>query len=599
MTRKPVLLHQSAESGAPEVCPPDGQSQSRNTGTYIALAGVSVAVAALLGSRKPKPPELPRLTNSESPDVDSDLLSELAKIPGWDLLFESNSSAMLVCDLSTGRILTSNHQFLELSGFDRRGNLALSDLLTGEIDKICLSEEHKLQLRTRKGGLIPVRVNRTALPLARQALTILSLSPIFPAETRINAFSALSYRLSSARTQREAIQIILNTADQFFGWDACTFDHYSAQTNLVHPVIVIDRIKGERRDVEPVVANTAPTARMRHVIKGGAQLILRRPPLKMAPDSVPMGDQSKPSASIMWVPVRSRDQVIGLLSIHSYKLGAYSSEDLHMLQALADQGAGALDRIQAEEQVRALNVHLENRVQERTAALQDAVRELEAFSYSISHDMRAPLRAMEGYTRKLLEEYPGKILDRDGTDYLSRISRGAMRLDMLIQDVLTYTNVSRCDAPLTEVNLEILLQDLIATYPDWRAPNVTIEIVSPLPKVIANEALLTQCISHLVDNALKFVSSERAPHVRISAQTIGNKVRTCIEDNGPGIAEKDHARVFRLFEKIHPTSDFAGTGVGLTIVKKAVERMNGAVGYSSELGKGSTFWFELAPPCPV
>lgn len=420
-----------------------------------------------------------------------------------------------------------------------------------------------------------------------------------PAEVRVSAFSALGHRLCSARTQREAIQIILDTADQFFGWDACTFDNYSAEKDLIEPVIVIDRVDGVRRDVEPAVKNTKPTARMRKVLEEGPQLTLRKPPVQMTEDAVPMGDRSRPSASIMWVPIRNISGVIGLLTIQSYEIEAYTSEDLELLQALADHGAGALERIQAEELVQRMNVELERRVQERTAALQEAVRELEAFSYSISHDMRAPLRAMEGYTRKLLEEYSGKTLDAEGTEYLSRISRGAMRLDMLIQDVLTYTNLARCDAPLAAVDVERLLGDLVEMYPGWRAPEVKMEIARPLPKVMANEALLTQCVSHVIDNALKFVPAERNPHVKIWAERRGMRARLWIEDNGAGIDGKDHARVFRMFERIYPTAEYSGTGVGLTIVRKAMERMNGEVGCESELGKGSKFWLELAAASPV
>jgi signal transduction histidine kinase len=258
-----------------------------------------------------------------------------------------------------------------------------------------------------------------------------------------------------------------------------------------------------------------------------------------------------------------------------------------------------LERIQAEEKIQLLNIQLEKRVEERTAALQEVVRELEAFSYSVSHDMRAPLRAMEGYTRKLLDDYPGKLLDDAGIEYLSRISRAAVRLDTLIQDVLTYTNVARGAAPLTVISIERLLQDLMATLPEWRKPQVKIEVISPMHCVVANEALLTQCVSHLVDNALKFVNADKAPRLRIWAELQGPIVRTWIEDNGPGIDPKDHSRIFRLFERIHPSTEFVGTGIGLTIVKKAVERMSGRVGFTSELGKGSKFWFELAAPTQI
>src|SRR5688572_7173044 len=140
----------------------------------------------------------------------------------------------------------------------------------------------------------------------------------FPSAEQLNAFVTLGHRLCSARTQREAIQIILDIADQFFGWDACTFDSYSEEQDRVHPIVVIDRIRGERCDFEPVVKDCAPTPRMRKTIAEGAQLILRKPPVRMEADSVPMGDRSRPSASLMCVPVRSGKRVIGLLTIQSY-----------------------------------------------------------------------------------------------------------------------------------------------------------------------------------------------------------------------------------------------------------------------------------------
>jgi signal transduction histidine kinase len=412
------------------------------------------------------------------------------------------------------------------------------------------------------------------------------------AQARLFAFSKLGHRLASARTQREAIRIILDTADTFFGWDACTFDSYSAAEDLVGAVIVVDRINGERVDVEPIVKNQKPTRRMRQVIDEGPTLILRKPPIQMPADAVPMGDQSRPSASIMYVPVRSGDQVIGLLSIQSYTVSAYTAEDLELLQALADHGAGALERIQAEEKIKDLNRDLESRIAERTAALVATVGELEAFSYSVSHDMRAPLRAMHGYAQILLEQYPSKILDATAEDYLSRIARAAARMDLLIQDVLNYTKVLRGHVTVEPVDVRRLLEDTLETYPDWRPP-ACIEIATPFPKVTGNEALLMQCVSNLVSNAMKFVERDTTPHVKIRAETIDRDVRIWFEDNGIGIAPRDHSRIFRMFERIHPASEFEGTGIGLTIVRKAIERLKGQVGFESTPGQGSKFWIQL------
>jgi len=233
---------------------------------------------------------------------------------------------------------------------------------------------------------------------------------------------------------------------------------------------------------------------------------------------------------------------------------------------------------------------LEALVSERTSALRETVGELEAFSYSVSHDMRAPLRAMQGYANMLTEGYAGKRLDARAGDYLQRISRAALRLDHLILDVLSYTKVLRAEAPMARVNLARLARDLIETQSPAGRPRAEILIEGVLPPVLGNEALLTQCISNLLSNALKFVAPGTIPCVRIWAETSQAKVRVWFEDNGIGIAPENHDRIFRMFERIHPASQYEGTGIGLTIVRKAVERMGAQLGLHSDLGKGSKFW---------
>jgi PAS domain S-box-containing protein len=233
---------------------------------------------------------------------------------------------------------------------------------------------------------------------------------------------------------------------------------------------------------------------------------------------------------------------------------------------------------------------LENRVNERTAALRETVRELEAFSYTVSHDMRAPLRAMQGYAEQIALD---KSLGDTAREYLHRISRAALRLDHLIEDVLSYTKVLRDEAPMGRVDLDRLAKDIIETQPA-RPTGAEIQIEGTLPAVFGNEALLTQCISNLLGNGLKFVSPGTLPRVHIRAEAAGAAWRIWFEDNGIGIAPENQARVFRMFERIHPASQYEGTGIGLTIVRKAVERMGAQLGFESELGKGSKFWILLA-----
>jgi len=232
-------------------------------------------------------------------------------------------------------------------------------------------------------------------------------------------------------------------------------------------------------------------------------------------------------------------------------------------------------------------------VNQRTSELRETVSELEAFSYSVSHDMRAPLRAMQGYAKVIMEGYAGKTLDATGADYLQRISRAALRLDHLIQDVLSYTKVLRSEAPMVRVDLDRLTSDIIETQPSAQRPGAEILIEGTLPPVFGNEALLTQCISNLLSNALKFVSPGTIPRVRIRAKKTSAGVRVTFEDNGIGISRINHTRIFRMFERIHPASQYEGTGIGLTIVRKAVERMGAQVGLLSAIGKGSKFWILL------
>jgi signal transduction histidine kinase len=238
-------------------------------------------------------------------------------------------------------------------------------------------------------------------------------------------------------------------------------------------------------------------------------------------------------------------------------------------------------------------LELEQVVTDRTAELRDTIGELQGFSYSVSHDMRAPLRAMQSFAQFLVDEYSDK-LDEQGVNYLQQIMRSAVRLDRLIQDVLSYTRILHAKLPLDRVDLDRLVRDIVETLPNGQLLKPEIQIQGTLPKVIGNQALLAQCVSNLLSNGAKFVSPGTTPHVEISAEVIGDtSIRVWFKDNGIGIAPENHNRIFRLFERIHPATQYEGTGIGLTIVRKAIERMDAQVGFESDLGKGSNFWIQL------
>jgi PAS domain S-box-containing protein len=238
-------------------------------------------------------------------------------------------------------------------------------------------------------------------------------------------------------------------------------------------------------------------------------------------------------------------------------------------------------------------IELEQVVAERTTELRKTIGELEGFSYSVSHDMRAPLRAMQSFAQFLVDEYSGK-LDAQGVDYLQRIMRSAVRLDRLIQDVLSYTKILHANLPLERVDLDRLVRDMVETFPNGQPIKPEIRIQGTLPHVMGNEALLAQCVSNLLSNGAKFVAPGTTPRLEVSAETMKDaSVRVWFKDNGIGIAPENHERIFRLFERIQPATEYEGTGIGLSIVRKAAERMGAQVGFDSELGQGTRFWIHL------
>lgn len=234
---------------------------------------------------------------------------------------------------------------------------------------------------------------------------------------------------------------------------------------------------------------------------------------------------------------------------------------------------------------------LEALVHQRTAQLRESVAHLEHFSYTLTHDMRAPLRAMQGYAHMLMEEHAANI-DAQGLDYLRRIMSAAGRMDHLIIDALNYSKVVKTELPLTPVETGPLLRGLVESYPEFQPPGARIELIEPLPVVLGNVSGLTQCFSNLLTNAVKFVRPGEQPRVRVWSEDRGDRVCLWVEDNGIGIAPLYRERIFLMFERLDPA--YEGTGVGLALVRKVTERMRGHVGVESAPEGGSRFWLELA-----
>jgi hypothetical protein len=235
---------------------------------------------------------------------------------------------------------------------------------------------------------------------------------------------------------------------------------------------------------------------------------------------------------------------------------------------------------------------LERTVAERTAHLRATIGELERFSYSLSHDMRAPLRAIHSFIQIVLDE-AGARLGEQERDYLEKSVKAARRLDRLIQDVLSYSKVARDAIELQPIDVMAVVRQIIDERPEFQPPVSEIDIECVTPFAMGHEAYLTQIATNLLDNAVKFVASGVRPKIRITCDTRGDHVRICFDDNGIGIAPDAREKIFGMFQRMHSEAEYEGTGIGLAIARKAAERMNGTIGVESSERGGSRFWIEL------
>jgi PAS domain S-box-containing protein len=290
--------------------------------------------------------------------------------------------------------------------------------------------------------------------------------------------------------------------------------------------------------------------------------------------------------SLVFLPVTYEGRLLGKFMIYYNVPHRFTPEELRPAQTIVTQVAFAVER-------RRTGENLERMVGERTASLREAIAQMEEFSYSVSHDLRAPVRAMQCYAEVLMEDY-GATLDEHAKKYLDRIIQGGLRMDRLIQDILTYSRLSRREIKLQPILLDKLTREIASQYLDTggsTTPEIFVD--GTLLSVIGHEASLSQAISNLLNNAIKFVAPGTKPKVQVRTERRNGDVRLWVEDNGIGIKPEYQHRLFSVFERVHPEKNYEGTGIGLAIVRKAAERMGGKAGVESDGINGSRFWIQL------
>lgn len=290
-------------------------------------------------------------------------------------------------------------------------------------------------------------------------------------------------------------------------------------------------------------------------------------------------------------PIRVDGRLLGVLSLLARRMGAFDEELGAVVLEVADQLAVALVQADLREELARHAEELERRGAERTAELAERNVQLEAFSAAVAHDLRAPLRAISGFGRALLQD---ATLPAEARRDVERIVAAAARLDHLIDELLTYSRLSVQAIPRTPVRLDDAVQAALEQVADdVERQSAEIEVVGPLPSVLGHRSTLIEVIANLLGNAVKFVAPGTRPRVRVSAEVREGRVRLSVADNGIGIPPQERERIFEPLVRLHGRETYTGTGIGLAIVRMGVERMGGRVGVEDRPGGGSTFWVEL------
>ncbi len=280
--------------------------------------------------------------------------------------------------------------------------------------------------------------------------------------------------------------------------------------------------------------------------------------------------------------------------------GAFLKEERELMAEITERLGRIIERKRAKEALQKMNLTLEKRVEERTRQLEDMIDELKSFSYSVSHDLRSPLRAVNGFAQILYEAYADKF-DEDGRHYLEVVRDEAVRMGQLIDDLLVFSKLSRQDIQAGEISVNELMAEVIKNlqFSEDGIEKIRFEMNPNLPPCIGDLSMLRQVWTNLLSNAVKYSGCKQTPVVEAGFHTDDkNRVVYFVRDNGAGFNMRYYDKLFGVFQRLHSPDDFPGTGIGLAIVRRIVKRHGGRIWAESEVGKGTTFYFHLSSQPP-
>lgn len=295
--------------------------------------------------------------------------------------------------------------------------------------------------------------------------------------------------------------------------------------------------------------------------------------------------QSTYVKSLVMVPVTEKE-VIGAIGIYFKNRYLPTDAEVNLLQTLADAAATAIGNIW-------LYNELEDRVNERTRQLLAVNKELETFTYSVSHDLKAPLRGIDGYSKLLVDLY-GDQMNDEAKHFIGIIRNSTLHMNRLIDDLLSYSRLERSHFRVEKIDVTNFLQSILNTYRhELEEAGIVVETLIPEIELVADSTGLSVILRNFIENAIKFTRNNPAPNIQIKLSENQDSCVISVKDNGIGFDMKYHSRIFEIFQRLHRAEDFPGTGIGLALVSKAVGRMGGKTWASSTPGEGATFFVEI------
>ena len=432
---------------------------------------------------------------------------------------------------------------------------------------------YELKLRRRDGSTVDVETQISIIEWGEKPSSLVFSRDITERklfEAKLDAIHKHAVKINKIENPEELVKSTIEILKRELGFDIVEFGFVEGDS------VSYTTINGHRTIREIPINGIGITVRA--INTGEAQLVHDARKEQDFTSSQIIGDPV--ILSMLCVPIKVNDTVIGIINIESERLNAFDENDKKLLETLAEHVASSFAIIQEKEKLRKSLSELEN-----------LNRELDEYTYIVSHDLKAPLRSIQAFSEFLLDETITKLND-DEKDYLGKIIGASKRMTELIEDLLLLSRVNRKFLDVELVDLNEMIKEIEADLQSLITEKKAKVLNNGLPKIKGHRVWLKQIFSNLINNGLKFNESS-APTIHLAFEEHYDYYIFNVKDNGIGIKEEDYENIFKLFQRLDPQNKYLGTGAGLTICKKIVESYGGRIWVESRHGLGSTFYFSI------